>query len=126
MAIGWGLPALKHVAGATLGREGLAVAFVVNLAMPLLIVTLSAACPKLWVAVPGTFLATLALLISGSHFSPRPDQHGLTAVVQQLHPILVVACVAYHVLAVVTVLMVRKLAPSMKRCMSSEPTEDLG
>jgi hypothetical protein len=107
MAVGLALPPLKVWAGAALGRSGLAVAFVVNIAMPLVVVALAAAYPKLGVALLGTFLATVAFLLFGGQEFPRLGGEWLVATMRQTHPILVVACVAYHVLAAVTVLFVR-------------------
>jgi hypothetical protein len=106
-AVGLVLPSLKGSASATFGHPGLAVAFVVNIAMPVVVVALSAAYPKLGVAVLGTFLATLAFLIAGGHEFPRLSGAWIIEWARQMQPILVVACLAYHVLAVVTVLLVR-------------------
>jgi len=106
-AMALALPALKGLAGVAFGRPGLAVAVVVNIAMPLVVVALSAAYPKLGVAVLGTFLGTLAFLVRGGQELPRLSLDWFGEAVRQMHPILVVACIAYHALAVVTVLVVR-------------------
>ena len=110
-ALGLVLPGLKAAAGSAWGRPGLAVALVVNIAMPLLVVALSAAYPKLGVALLGTFLATLAFLTAGGPQSPPLGRDWLLAAVQQIRPLFVVACIAYHLLAVATVLLIRPWRP---------------
>jgi hypothetical protein len=106
-AFGLLLPALKTAAGSAWGRPGLAVALVVNIAMPLLVVALSAAYPKLGVALLGTFLATLAFLTVGGPQSLPLGRDWLLTAARQIRPLLVVACLAYHLLAATTVLLIR-------------------
>jgi len=106
-ALGFAAPGLKAAAGSAWGRPGLAVVLVVNIAMPLLVVALSAAYPKLGVALLGTFLATLAFLTAGGPHSLPLGRDWLLAAAQQIRPLLVVACLAYHLLAAATVLLIR-------------------
>jgi hypothetical protein len=120
-AIGWALPTLKTLGAAHFGRSGLAVAAVVNVAMPLLVVTLAAIYPKLWIALLGTFAATIAFLALGGQYFPRFGEGWLYIFVQQMRPVLVVARVAYHVLAGITVLAVQPVRrvgtpPDPRRC----------
>lgn len=102
VAIGLAVPAMKAYAAARFGRAGVAVAFVVNIAMPLLIVVLSVAYPRLWVALVGTLAASLAFLLTVG-LTPRISSDWLNSLVAQMGPILTVAIIAYHGLAAVAV-----------------------
>ncbi len=104
--IGLSLPALKDFAAQRFGRDGLAVMVVVNGVLPLLIAALSAAYPKLSVALLGTFLATLAFLLTGGLKLPPAGQRSLLEAAGQVPPILVLACIAYHAVAAFTVIAV--------------------
>ncbi len=106
-AIGLALPALKGMAASSMGRSGLAVAFAVNIAMPVVVVMLAAAYPRLWVALLGTLLATIAFVLTGNRALPSFQSGWLVRMIQAASPILVVACIAYHVLAGMTVGVVR-------------------
>lgn len=107
LLIGLTLPALKSFAAAHLGRGGIAVAFVINIAMPLLVIVLAAIYPRLSFALLGTFLATLAFLFA-SGMNPPPINAGwLRNLIAQMGPILVVAFIAYHLLAATTVAVLR-------------------
>ena len=103
-AIGLAVPALKATAANAFGRSGLGVAYVVNVAMPLLVVVLAAAYPRLWVALLGTLLATAAFL--GTTGILAPGRGWPLIVARRIQPVLLLACIAYHVLAVITVLAV--------------------
>jgi hypothetical protein len=102
-AIGLGLPGMKKFAAAQFGRAGLAVFFVINIAMPLLIVSLSALHPRYVVAVCGTMLATLLFLACTGLRPSGLGANALTATIRSMGSILVVACFMYLVLAVGTV-----------------------
>lgn len=108
LLIGGSVPWLQDFAGAHLGRRGFAVAFVINVAMPLLVVALSAVYPVLLVALTGTFLASLTFVFLTGQPLPWPEQGWLIHFIRAMHPILFVACVAYHVLSAATVLFVRR------------------
>lgn len=101
--IGAALPYGQAWCAAHLGRGGIAVAIVVNLAMPALIVALAAWRPRVWVALLGAFLATAALLVTATRTIPVPTRAFIESSVRGMGPVLVVAIVAYHVLAVITV-----------------------
>jgi hypothetical protein len=103
VAIGVALPWLRGWAGQHWGRRGLGVAFAVNIAMPVWIVAISAAYPKPWTALVGTFLATLAFVTTGSYLAPLLSGGPWWAPIRGMGPVLVAACLAYHVLAVMAV-----------------------
>ncbi len=106
-AVGLAVPALKAQAAERFGREGVAVMLVVNCVMPLLIAALSAAYPKLSMALLGTFLASLTFLITGGLNLPAAGAHGLLDAAGQIRPVLVLACLAYHAIAALTVAAIR-------------------
>ena len=64
LAIGAALPWFKDFANTLFGRSGIAVAFVINVAMPLWIVMVSAIYPRMWIALAGT-LAALSGFLAG-------------------------------------------------------------
>lgn len=120
--IGGTLLMLKSYASGAFGRAGLAVAFVVNIGMPLLVVALAAAYPRLLVALVGTATATFAFLIIGGGGPLNPLQWP-AATVSALagSPILTVACVMYHILALIAVIAVSSfrrvgIPPDPLRC----------
>jgi hypothetical protein len=104
--MGLGLPAMKRFAATHYGRQGLAVFFVINIAMPLLVISLSALHPRYRVALGGTLLATLLFLLCAGL---RPASLNLSApasMIRSMGPIVFVACVMYHILAAGTVSLV--------------------
>ena len=104
--IGWALPALKAVATSHGGRAGLGVALAINVGLPLLVIALSAVCTRLWTALLGTLLLITGFLwATGELAALHAD--GLWLWAQELHPIFVVACTTYFVLAAGTVLALR-------------------
>lgn len=105
--IGAAVPPLQRFAAEHLGRAGFAVAFVVNIAMPVLVVTLAAVYPRLSVVLAGTLLATFAFLVTLGLQAPPLNAAWLRNLLGQMGPILVVACVAYHALAAGTVVVLR-------------------
>ena len=119
-AVGLALPLLRAVATAQLGYRGFGVALAVNIVMPLLVVALAAAYPRLWIALLGTLVATLGFLICGGQKFPPFGPGWILLTLRSMRPVLVVACVAYHVLACITVLAVRVLrrvgVPPDPRC----------
>lgn len=109
LTVGFALPALKDFAAARFGRGGIAVAFVINVALPLLVVTLAAWYPRFSSALAGTFLSTLAFLAATGFVPPPLSSHWFRALIGYLGPILTVACVAYHLLAALTVVVLLPL-----------------
>lgn len=112
---------LRAWAAGSLGRAGMGTAILVNLAMPALVVTLAAIYPRWWVALLGTFAATLVLLLWMGLFVPSFHRGWIIDTVLSMHPVLVVACPAYHVLAGATVIVLRPFrrvgtAPDPTRC----------
>lgn len=116
LAISLALPALQSLAAAKLGRAGIAVAFVVNVAMPLLVVALTALYPRFWINVVGAGVATLAFLLV-HNLVPWPFQQGWgSSMISRLGPILTVACIGYQVLTVATFAIARRF-----RCVGEPP-----
>jgi len=107
LLIGAAVPPMKLFAAVHFGRAGYAVAFVVNIAMPVLVVSLAAIYPRLSVVLAGTLVATLAFLVTLGLNAPPLTAGWLRNLLGQMGPILVVACIAYHVLAVGTVAVLR-------------------
>jgi len=107
LVVGAAVPPMQRFAAAHFGRAGIAVAFVVNVAMPLLVVSLAAVYPRLGVVLGGTLTATLAFLVTIGLNAPPLTAGWLRNLLGQMGPILVVACIAYHGLAAGTVAMLR-------------------
>ena len=107
LLIGASIPPMQRFAAAHFGRAGYAVAFVVNIAMPVLVVSLAAIYPRLNVVLAGTLTATLAFLATIGLNAPPLTAGWLRNLLGQMGPILVVACIAYHVLAAGTVAVLR-------------------
>jgi len=105
--IGAAVPPLKLFAAAHFGRTGYAVAFVVNIAMPVLVVSLAAVYPRFGVVLAGTLTATIAFLATIGLNAPPLTAGWLRNLLGQMGPILFVACIAYHLLAAGTVAVLR-------------------
>jgi len=103
LLIGAAVTPLKHLAATHFGRAGFAVAFVVNVAMPLLVIVLAGIYPRLHIALAGTLMATLAFLLAIGLKAPPLRGGWLRNLLGQMGPILVVASIAYHLLAAATV-----------------------
>lgn len=106
MTIGFLLPAMKAAANQALGRSGLAVFFVINIAMPVLVVALAALYPRLIVTIVGGLIATIAFL-SATGLRPSFGVYWLAAFVGQMDPIVRVAAVGYLLLGAITVFLLR-------------------
>ncbi len=120
LTIGLLLPAMKALALQALGRSGLAVFFVINIAMPALVVALAAMYPRLIVTIVGGLIATIAFL-SASGLRPPFGIYWLADFVGQMDPIVRVATVGYLALGAFTVLLLRPfrrvgLAPDPSAC----------
>lgn len=99
MAIGFSLPWLKEFARDRVGRAGLAVAFVINVAMPVWIVAISAWYPRHWVTVAGAFLASVAFYGALGFSLPAATTHWLSDLIRDLGPIPTIATLGYLGLA---------------------------
>jgi hypothetical protein len=75
--------------------------------MPLLVVSLATVYPRFGVVLGGTLTATLAFLVTIGLNAPPLTAGWLRNLLGQMGPILVVACIAYHVLAAGTVAVLR-------------------
>ncbi len=107
LLVGAAVPPMQRFAAAHFGRAGYAVAFAVNIAMPVLVISLAAVYPRLGVVLAGTFLATLVFLITRGLNAPPLNAGWLRSLLGQMGPILVVASIAYHLLAAGTVAVLR-------------------
>ena len=109
VAIGLGiaLPSWKAFAAARFGRPGLGNFYIVNIAMPLLIASLTAWYPRLRVALAGTLLAEMIFLLSLGLRPAGAPSRWAASTVSQLDPIVTIACVGYIVIAIAVVAMLR-------------------
>ncbi len=106
-AVGLLLPAMKTYAAAHMGRSGYAVFFVINIALPSIIVGLAAFYPRLKVALGGTFLASLAFFLAVGLGPAMITPPLFKPLLNSLGPIATVAFVIYHLLAAGAVVVVR-------------------
>jgi hypothetical protein len=91
-------------------RSGIATAAVVNLVLPLLAIGLAAANPSYPGVVLGAFAMTLAYLLGLAVAHPA---HGwnVMSLLRSIKPVIVLACVGYAVLGVITVGVMRHARP---------------
>lgn len=106
-AVGLLLPAMKTYAASHMGRSGYAVFFVINIALPSIIVGLAAFHPRLKVALGGTFLASVAFFLAVGLGPAMITPPLFKPLLNSLGPIATVAFVIYHLFAAGTVVVVR-------------------
>lgn len=107
IAFALALPALRMAAGNAFAKRALGNFYVINIALPLLVVALAAWYPRMRAALLGALTLSLAFLLTA--FTPNPQWNvgWLSNYLVSLSPIVIVACLAYPVLGAVTVGVVR-------------------
>ncbi|HEV3257178.1 MAG TPA: hypothetical protein VG013_09885 [Gemmataceae bacterium] len=88
-------------------RPGLATAASVNLLLPLLVIGLGVACPRLGTAWLGATGITVAFILGLALVYPPARPWGPATLLGAVPPVLVMACVGYAILGTLTVLLAR-------------------
>ncbi|MBI5865569.1 MAG: hypothetical protein HZB38_13885 [Planctomycetes bacterium] len=107
LIVGLTAPTLQSLAAAQFGRPGVGSMVIVNLILPALFVGLSAIYPDWRVALGGTLLGSLLFLLLTGHRGSLSSQY-LVTFIRSMRPVLFVACIAYHVLAFGTAMLVSR------------------
>lgn len=99
-------------------RPGWATAISVNIFLPLVAIGLAVARPLFRTVCMGALAMTLAYILGLSHVHPPAGPPGPLALIAAVPPVLVLACVGYAVIGMVTVLVSRSLAGDHARNIS--------
>ena len=97
------VPALKSLAVSRYGKAGIAIFFLVNIALPIWVATLSLLYPSFRTALGGAFLMTVTFLAATGQIPLPTSTNWLFVIVRRIGPIMFAACICYHLVALASV-----------------------
>lgn len=97
------VPVLRAYAISRYGKAGFAIMLLVNIALPIWVAALSLFYPSFRTALGGTFAMVIAFLAATGQIPLPRSSDWLYVIVHRMNPIMFVACVCYHLVALASV-----------------------